>query len=243
MLKGQHLGVGLQRRVKILQKQLFLRGAGVERQVQRLNRRTAQDAPGGQFFHHAFQRVVAAGAVGTAQKHHAAGAGGILRRAQHKGAAERLDQRRDKGILPQHLGFDFIRHTGKICLAVGSRGRGGRGHRAAQQAILFQRLCQLTAHLAHILGGGGTGFLHRAQRTAGGGLAFLGRAQGFQLGLHLLHGIAGSFGLLLIGGVFAAAHQAADPGIVLIFQAHFPSSISGSILTSAPAFFLGIFTV
>ena len=79
MLKGQHLGVRLQRRVQILQKQLFLRGAGVESQIERFNARTAQNAPGGQLLDHTAQRIVTAGAVGAAEQHHAARAVGLLR--------------------------------------------------------------------------------------------------------------------------------------------------------------------
>ena len=221
MLKGQHLGVGLQRRVQVLQKQLFLRGAGVERQVQRLNLTAAQHTAGGQLLHHAFQRVVAACAGGAAQQHNAARTARVTRRTQHKRAAERLDKRRDKGILPQHLRLNFLGHAGKIRLGGRSRGGGGRSHRAAQQAVLLQRLRQLAAHLADVLGGGGTGLLHSVQRTACGCLAFLRGSQSIQLRLHLLHGVAGIRGLLRGRGVLAAAHQAAHPSVILIFETHF----------------------
>lgn len=171
-----------------------------------------------------------------------AGAGGILRRAQHKGAAERLDQRRDEGILPQHLGFDFIRHTGKICLAVGSRGRGRArppcrpaGHPVSATLSAHCSSCAHSRRWRHRLSAPRPAHCWRR-------LAFWACAQGFQLG-RICCTARWQLRPLLIGGVFAALPQAADPGIVLIFQAHFPSSISGSMLTSAPAFFLGIFTV
>ena len=243
MLKGQHLGVGLQRRVKVLQKQLLLRGAGVERQIQRLHGGTVQHTAGGQLVHHALQRIVAARAVGAAEQHHAAGVGGVVRRAQHKRAAERLDQRRDKGILPQHLGLDLFGHSGKIRLGGHSRGRGGRSHGAAQQTVLLERLRQFAAHPAHALRRGGPCLLHGVQCAARGSLALLGLGQGVQLGLHLRHGVVGVLSLLRCRGVLAAAHQAADPGIVLVFQAHRLSSVSGPMQASAPTDFLGSLTV
>ena len=243
MLKGQHLGVRLQRRVQILQKQLFLRGAGVESQIQRFNARAAQNATGGQLLDHAAQRIVAAGAVGAAEQHHTARAVGLLRGSQHKGAAERLDQSRHKGVLPQHLRPDRIGHAGKIRLAGGCRGRGRRRHRAAEQSVLLQRFCQVTAHFAHALGRGGTRLLHTGQHALCGGLPLLGGGQGIQLGLHLLHCLAGLSGLAGGGGVFAAAHQAADPCIVAIFQTHDSSSFSGLMPASAPAESRGSLTV
>ena len=198
---------------------------------------------GGQLVHHALQRIVAARAVWAAEQHHAAGVGGVVRRAQHKRAAERLDQRRDKGILPQHLGLDLFGHSGKIRLGGRSRGRGGRSDGAAQQTVLLERLRQLAAHPAHALRRGGPCLLHGVQCAARGSLALLGLGQGVQLGLHLLHGVAGVLSLLRGRGVPAAAHQAADPGIVLVFQAHRLSSVSGLMQASAPTDFLGSFTV
>ena len=179
MLKGQHLGVGLQRRVKVLQKQLLLRGAGVERQIQRLHGSAVQHTAGGQLVHHALQRIVAARAVGAAEQHHAAGVSSVVRRA----------------------------------------------------------------HPAHALRRGGPCLLHGVQCAARGSLALLGLGQGVQLGLHLLHGVIGVLSLLRCRGVLAAAHQAADPGIVLGFQAHRLSSVSGPMQASAPTDFLGSFTV
>ena len=172
---------------------------------------------------------MAAGAVGAAQQHQVAGAAGVPRRAHHKGAAERLDQRRHKGVLPQHLRFDFIRCTAKIrvhglvrVFRFGSRRGGG----AAQQPVLMQRSRQLAAHFPHALGGGSARFLHSIQRRACRTLPLLGRGQRVQACLHLLHGVAGLLGLFRRSGVFFTAHQAAHPGIVLIFQAHWSSSRS-----------------
>ena len=186
---------------------------------------------------------MAARAVGAAEQHHAAGVGGVVRRAQHKRAAERLDQRRDKGILPQHLGLDLFGHSGKIRLGGHSRGRGGRSDGAAQQTVLLERLRQLAAHPAHALRRGGPCLLHGVQCAARGSLALLGLGQSVQLGLHLLHGVIGVLSLLRGRGVPAAAHQAANPGIVLVFQAHRLSSVSGPMQASAPTDFLGSFTV
>ena len=186
---------------------------------------------------------MAAGAVGAAQQHQVAGAAGVPRRAHHKGAAERLDQRRHKGILPQHLRPDRIGHAGKIRLSGGCRGRGGCRHRAAKQSVLLERFCQVAAHFAHALGRGGTRLLHTGQHALCGILPLLGGSQGIQLGLHLLHGLTGLGGLAGSGGVFAAAHQAADPGIVTVFQTHDSSSFSGPMPASAPAELRGSLTV
>ena len=101
----------------------------------------------------------------------------------------------------------------------------------------------ITAHFAHALGRGGTRLLHTGQHALCGGLPLLGGGQGIQLGLHLLHGLAGLSGLAGGGGVFAAAHQAADPCIVAIFQTHDSSSFSGPMPASAPAESRGSLTV
>ena len=58
------------------------------------------------------------------------------------------------------------------------------------------------------------------RRRSGLLLPLLGGVQRFQLGLHLLHGVTGLCGFLGGGGIFPAAHQAADPGIILLFKTH-----------------------
>ena len=220
MVKGQDLRIGLQRRIQVLQEQFFLGGAGVQGQIQRLDGGAVQNAPVGQLLHHAAQGVVAAGTVRTAEQHQVPGPGGIPGVPQHKRTAKCLDQRCHEGILAQHLGFDLVGHPGKIRSNRFSRS-GIRGrHRATQQAVLLQRTGQLTAHAAYLGGGFPPGTLHRLHRGVGRSVPFLGRGQGVQLSLHLLHGILGCRGLAGVVGVFPAAHQTADPGVVLILKTH-----------------------
>ena len=162
--------------------------------------------------------------AGTAEQHQVAGAGGITAATHHKGAAECLDHGPHKGVLPQHLRTHLVRQPVK---AAGGGGGGvhrlGRG--AAQQAVLPQRPGEVAAHFAHVLGGGSPGPLHRVQCIGGVFLPFLGRGHGVQLGLHLAHRIAGGGRLLRRGGVFAAAHQAFDPVVVVLFKAHVASPL------------------
>ncbi|MFR3226103.1 MAG: hypothetical protein ACLTNY_03980 [Blautia massiliensis (ex Durand et al. 2017)] len=115
----------------------------------------------------------------------------------------------------QHFGADRLGHAAEVAPT-----RGGRGRRLFQQAVLPQRSGQLAAHLPHMVGGLALGFLHGVTGRTGVPAAFLGVAQRVQLGLHLLDDLLRFVGLLRVGGVFAAAHQAADPGVILIFKTH-----------------------
>ena len=215
-VKGQHLGFGPQRGVQVLQKEFFLGRARVEGKVHPLDGGAFQDAPGGQFLHHAAQGVVAAGARRAAEQHQPPGPG-ARRAAHHKGAAERLDHIRHKGVLPQHPGADLAGQPVKT--GAGGCGGGGFGRGLVQQPVAAQVAGELAAHPADALGGGVGGFLHRPVRLLGPGLAFLAGGQGVQLGLHLAQAVPGGAGFLLAGGA-GAAHQPPHPIVVLFFQAH-----------------------
>ena len=202
MVKGQDLGVRLQRGVQVLQKQLFLRGAGVERKIHRLDPGGGDQPAGGQFLGHAAQGIMAAGALGAAQQHDAAGAGGV-RHAHHKGAAEGLDHRAHKLVLAQHAGAHLVRQAHKIAPLFGRRRLLGG---VVQQAVLFQRSRQLAAHAADVFHSGVGGAAHRVGRFAGGGAAFLALGGHLVQGaLHLLHALGGGVRLPL-GGSAGGTH-------------------------------------
>ena len=99
MVKGQNLGVRLQGGIQVLQKQLFLCGAGVQGQIHHFNQGAVQKSAACHLVHNAGQGIVPPGTGGAAQQHATAGMGGIGG-AHHKGAAERLDHLPHKGILP-----------------------------------------------------------------------------------------------------------------------------------------------
>ena len=221
MVKGQNLGVRLQGGIQVLQKQLFLCGAGVQGQIHRFNQGAVQKSAACHLVHNAGQGIVPPGTGGAAQQHAAAGMGGIGG-AHHKGAAERLDHLPHKGILPQHLLAHPVGQAIKVFRAGFYRFCcGGRlcGF-AAQQAVLAQALGQLAAHAAHTVRGGGAGALHGVQGVRGRFLAFLAFGQSVQLGLHGVQAVLRGIAVLFGSAVAACTGHTSHPGIVLIFQAH-----------------------